>query len=94
MNQVRVISSHLIVNLADGRNVSVLLEWYPRLKNASKKERENWQLLGDAYAIEWPDLDEFIGVEGLPAGRRSGESKKSFEKWLGARVNEPHHPNS
>ena len=37
----------------------------PRLLNASAKERQNWQLLGDGYAIEWPDLDEHIGIEGL-----------------------------
>ena len=36
-------------------------------------------------AIEWPALDEHIGVEGLLAGRRSGESQKSFERWLAER---------
>ena len=43
-------------------------------------------LLGEGYAIEWPDLDEHIGIEGLLAGRRSGESKKSFEQWLAGRM--------
>ncbi len=54
-------------------------------QRASLKERQNWQLLGDGYAIEWLDLDEHIGIEGLLAGRRSGESRKSFERWLAAR---------
>ena len=76
---------HLIVNLTDGRQLKVPLDWYPRLFNASPDERQNWQLLGDGYAIEWPDLDEHIGVEGLLAGRRSGESQKSLENWLTAR---------
>jgi hypothetical protein len=31
------------------------------------------------------DLDEHIGIEGLLAGRHSGESQRSFEKWLAAR---------
>jgi hypothetical protein len=48
-------------------------------------ERQNWQLLGDGYAIEWTDLDEHIVIEGLLAGRRSGESKQSFERWLASR---------
>ncbi|MCL4705263.1 DUF2442 domain-containing protein [bacterium] len=49
------------------------------------KERGNWHLLGDGYAIEWPDLDEHISIEGLLAGRRSGESQKSFQRWLANR---------
>jgi hypothetical protein len=41
--------------------------------------------LGDGYAIEWIDLDEHIGIEGLLAGKRSGESHKSFARWLATR---------
>ena len=40
------------------------------------------RLLGKGYTIEWPDLDEQIGVASLLAGHRSGESRKSFERWL------------
>jgi hypothetical protein len=32
------------------------------------------------YAIEWPDLDEHIGIDVLLAGRRSAESKKSLAR--------------
>lgn len=74
-----------IVDLADGRSLSVPLAWYPRLMYASPTERQNWQLLGDGYAIEWTDLDEHIGIEGLLAGRRSGESQQSLERWLATR---------
>jgi hypothetical protein len=66
----------LIVELADGRSITVPLSWYPRLMNGKPEERQHWQLLGDGYAIEWPDLDEHIGVEGLLAGHRSCESVK------------------
>lgn len=51
----------------------------------SPEERQNWRLLGGGYAIEWPDLDEHIGVEGLLAGRRSGESQESLRRWLVSR---------
>jgi len=84
--QVTVTDEKLVVDLADGRSIVAPLTWYPRLLHASSKERQNWQLLGDGYAIEWPDLDEHIVVEGLLAGRRSGESKKSFERWLSSRM--------
>ena len=81
-SQVTVTDEKLIIDLMDGRSLIVSLNWYPRLMYASTEERQNWQLLGDGYAIEWIDLDEHIGVEGSLAGRRSGESQRSLERWL------------
>jgi hypothetical protein len=78
----------LTVALADGRSLSVPLAWYPRLAQATEAERAHWQLLGGGYAIEWPDLDEHIGVAGLLAGRCSGESKASLEQWMASRGNQ------
>ena len=83
--KVTVTEDNLMVDLADGRRIIVPLAWYPRLMYATAAERQNWQLLGDGYAIEFPDLDEHIGIEGLLAGRHSGESQKSLEKWLKVR---------
>ena len=87
--QVTITDEKLIVDLVDGRRIAVSLAWYPRLMHSTPKERQNWQLLGDGYAIEWPDLDEHIGVEGLLAGKQSGESKKSLERWLATRSSGP-----
>ena len=84
--QIEVTYEKLIVNLIDGRSLIIPLSWYPRLLYATKKERENWEILGDGYAIAWDDLDEHIGIEGLLAGKSSGESDRSFEYWLTARV--------
>ncbi|MEG4961278.1 MULTISPECIES: DUF2442 domain-containing protein [unclassified Microcoleus] len=84
--KVTVTDEKVIVDLVDGRSLSVPLAWYPRLLHGSPEERHNWQLLGDGYAIEWVDLDEHIGVEGLLAGRRSSESQRSFESWLISRI--------
>lgn len=75
----------LTIELVDGRSLRVPITWYPRLAAATAAERLNWRLLGNGYAIEWPDLDEHIGIEGLLAGRRSGESERSFGAWLAAR---------
>lgn len=83
---VIVTDDKLIVDLEDGRSVAVPLAWYPRLMHGSATERSTWQLLGDGYAIEWPDLDEHIGIEGLLAGRRSGESERSLNHWRAARA--------
>lgn len=75
----------LTVDLADGRTLRVPLHWYPRLVHATAAGRDHWRLLGGGYAVEWPDLDEYIGVEGLLAGRHSGESSASLERWLQTR---------
>ncbi len=87
VNQINVTDEKLVVELVDGRSLIIPLSWYPRLLYASHKERQNWQLLGDGYAIEWLDLDEHIGIEGLLAGKRSGESHQSLERWLITRGN-------
>ena len=50
--EVSLSAQHLTIGLADGRRVLVPLDWYPRLLNASKAERQNWRLLGGGYAIE------------------------------------------
>lgn len=83
---VEVTDDRLTVHLADERAVSVPLSWFPRLAHASPHELANWQLLGDGEAIEWPDLDEHIGVDGLLAGRKSGEGEASVRRWRAARV--------
>jgi hypothetical protein len=80
--QIEVTDEKLIVNLVDGRSLIIPLSWYPRLLHATQKERENWEILGDGYAITWDDPDEHIGIEGLLAGRFSGESDRSFKRWL------------
>jgi Protein of unknown function (DUF2442) len=53
------------VRLRDGREISVPLAWFPRLKAASPKQRKNWRLIGKGIGIHWPDLDEDISVTAL-----------------------------
>ena len=79
---VRVTDDTLHVELSDGRTLSVPLAWYPRLVHATQEERDNWELVGAGQGIRWPDLDEDLSIEGLIAGRPSGESQRSFKRWL------------
>jgi len=53
------------VRLADGREVTVPLEWSPRLANATPDERQNWRLIGNGVGIHWESVDEDISVESL-----------------------------
>lgn len=79
---VRVSKDTLIVDLSDGRTISTPLEWFPRLLHATSEERSNWRLIGRGHGIHWKDIDEDISIEGLLAGKRSGESQASFKRWL------------
>lgn len=83
--QVHVNDDALSVELSDGRTISVPLAWFPRLVHGSANERNNWRFIAGGRGIHWPDLDEDISVEGLLAGKPSGESQASFKKWLDAR---------
>ena len=85
VESVTVTEDTLTVDLSDGRTISVPSAWYPRLLHGSKKERNNWRLIGKGYGIHWEDLDEDISVENLILGQASGESQSSFEKWLALR---------
>ena len=83
--QVTVTDDALIVDLVDGRTVSVPVSWYPRLAHGTPAERSNWRLLSRGEGIHWPDLDEDISVAGLLAGRPSGETQSSLQRWLKSR---------
>jgi hypothetical protein len=82
---VRVTEDSLIVDRVDGRTISVPLAWYPRLAHGTDAERSRWRFIVDGEGIHWPNLDEDISVEGLLAGRRSGETQASLRRWLESR---------
>lgn len=76
---------YLILELEDGRILSVPIAWYPRLGHGTESERQNFQISGAGFGIHWPDLDEDIGVAGLLLGKKSSESPESFQRWLARR---------
>ena len=82
---IRVTDECLSADLADGRTITVPIEWYPRLLHGTPGERDNWDLSGDGAHIHWPDLDEDISTEGLIAGWPSRETEESFNRWLEAK---------
>ena len=86
---VTVTDDTLSVDLSDGRTISVPLAWFPRLVYSTRKERNNWELIGKGQGIHWRDIDEDISVEGLLLGKPSGESLASFKKWLNKRQSPP-----
>ena len=97
VSAVRCTAHALSVDLMDGRTITVPLLWYPRLANASRAERENWQVCGGGYGIHWPDIDEDLSTEGLLRGAPSPEyrvaklakkkSGRSFQRTVKKRQN-------
>lgn len=58
-------NSKMIVFLEDGRELSIPLEWFPRLRKATSEELSKWRLIGKGEGIHWPEIDEDISVENL-----------------------------
>jgi hypothetical protein len=82
---VQIDEDRLVVELADGRTISAPLAWYPRLWHGKPDERAHFEIIGDGAYIHWPELDEDLSVTGILAGRRSGESLESLQRWLDSR---------
>jgi hypothetical protein len=68
---VQITDDSLSIDLADGRRLTVPLNWFPVLASASRDARSRWELVGDGIGIHWPDADEDISVAGLLAGQRA-----------------------
>lgn len=65
---VRFDRDRFVVALADGREISVPLEFYPTLSKASSADRLQWELIGRGRGISWESLDLDLSVQGLLEG--------------------------
>ena len=75
VSEARFEADRLVVDLMDGRTISVPVAWFPRLLNATEAERANWQIASGGHGLHWPDIDEDLSVEGLLRGAPSGERR-------------------
>ena len=76
---VETTAAALTVTLADGRTLSVPLNWFPRLGYATAQERARVEIRDGA--LRWPDLDLDLDLAGLLAGYPSAESGASLAAW-------------
>jgi hypothetical protein len=49
----------------DGRTMGAPLAWFPRLRDATEAQRQNWRLVGPGYGVHWEELDEDLSAEGM-----------------------------
>ncbi len=61
----RVTTDAVLLVLADGREISAPLAWFPRLSSATIEQRNAWRLIGNGEGVRWPSIDEDISVESL-----------------------------
>ncbi len=83
--RVTVTDGSLSVSLADGRSLSVPIEWFPRLQHGTDEERRDCEIISGGRGLHWPSLDEDISVAALLDGQRSAESASSIAAWLRAK---------
>jgi len=55
------------LTLADGREISAPMEWFPRLREPGPEQREQWRPIGRGERIQWQDIDEVNALLGLPS---------------------------
>lgn len=82
VKHVQCTEDSLVVDLVDGRTITVPLAWYPRLLAATPEQRTNWKIGGGGFGIHWPDVDEDLSTEGLLRGapapaRRDPEKRRA-----------------
>ncbi|WP_068076794.1 DUF2442 domain-containing protein [Novosphingobium lentum] len=63
----------LMVDLMDGRAISMPLAWYPRLLHATAEARGCSELRGGGYGIHWPHIGEGPSAERLLRGAPAPE---------------------
>ena len=77
---VKVTGKAIVAHLADGRIVSVPLEWSWRLSDATPQQRARWEIIGDGQGIHWPDVDEDISPDGMLRGIPAKRPSRSLGK--------------
>ena len=55
----------IVVALEDGREISIPLERFPKLRDAHKQQLENYRFIGQREGVHWEDLDEDILIQNL-----------------------------
>lgn len=78
---VKVTEETITARLYDGRSISVPLVWSWRLSDATKEQRENFEIIADGLGIHWPDIDEDISAEGMLNGIPARQPERHRRKF-------------
>jgi hypothetical protein len=84
VRDVRVDDALITFVLADGRVVAAPTSWSRRLRTASQSQRDHFEIDPEGLIVEWPDLDEHVGVWTL-----LGVSEEDAMSAVGLKVLQP-----
>ena len=76
IKNIEVTDDSIIAHLMDGRTISVPLVWSWRLTEATPKQRNNFEIIGDGHGVHWPDIDEDISADGMMYGTPAPRPKQ------------------
>jgi hypothetical protein len=65
---IEVTEDLITARLTDGRVISVPLAWSWRLSNATRQQREAFEIIGDGAGVHWSQIDEDISASGMLHG--------------------------
>lgn len=65
----------MVLFFSDGGRATAPYWWYPRLQQATREQRQNWEMSGRGRGIHWPDLDEDLSVNGILSGLKAPGAK-------------------
>jgi hypothetical protein len=88
----------LIIGLSNGRRIALPIEEVPELSKATKKALQNCELVGRGTAINFPDIDVALPIDGIIEGvygksrwmaelGQKGGSAKTEAEWQASRAN-------
>ena len=87
----------LIIGLSNGRRIALPIEDVPELQKATKKVLQNCELAGRGTAINFPDIDVALPIDGIIEGvygksrwraelGQKGGSSKTETEWRASRA--------
>ena len=62
---VRFDETNMIVSFSNNREITLPLDRYPRLRDASEADRNNWRPIGCGQGVCWEAIDEDLSVTGF-----------------------------
>ena len=85
VKNIRFTEDKIYFELKDGREIGAPLEWFPRLKNATSEERENYYLTANGTGVHWEKIDEDISIKYLLQEKfyllQSSVEKEELSRW-------------
>lgn len=56
-------NNSIFLSTKEGKEKSMPLKWFPKLENATEKQRKNYEL--SPFGIHWENIDEDLSFEGF-----------------------------